>query len=163
MFSFSQLGLATDDGYIDGMLDAFDTDHSSDVDRDEFQKLFEAVLRKGAAGGEEGTPDVGVDSALFWMGVQYRYMDDLGGEAHGMESTALSFGQFKATLVDGSRERPLNDETPLQISEPGGGWLPWRTVGAYTADNEGFRAAIDGAVASGAVAEAVPPVKGGEE
>ena len=168
-FSFSlklvdRLGLATDDGYIDGMLDAFDTDKSGDVDREEFQKLFEAVLRKGtaASGGEEGTPEVGVESALFWMGVQYRYMDELGGEAHGIESTALSFGQFKSTLMDGSRERPLDDETPLQISEPGGGWLPWRTIGEYKRGNEGFRAAIDAATA--AVAEAVPPLKSdGEE
>jgi Ca2+-binding EF-hand superfamily protein len=145
------LGLATDDGYIDGMLDAYDTDGSGDVDREEFQKLFEAILGRGA--GEEGSPDgvagAGVESALFWLGVQYRYMDETGAEAHGVESASLSFAEFTAKLAAG-----LDDETPLQVSEPGGGWLPYEPIREYKAKNLGFREALAGIAG---LSEGLPP------
>lgn len=149
------LGLATDDDYIDGMLDAYDTDGSGDVDREEFQKLFEAILARGA--GEEGLPDgdagAGVESALFWLGVQYRYMGVAGTAAHGTESAILNFAEFTAELAAG-----LDDETPLQVSEPGGGWLPYEPIREYKAKNLGFREALAG---HAGLSEGLPPETGG--
>ena len=150
----SGLGLATDDGYIDGMLDAYDTDGSGDVDREEFQKLFEAILGRG--GEEEGLPEgLGVESPLFWLGVKYRYtVQKVDGDSSGIESNALSFAEFKLRLSDPG----LDDETLVQISEPGGGWLPWRSFGDHKAENAGFRSALG---EDAGLAEGLPPEQSG--
>lgn len=143
------LGLATDDGYIDGMLDAYDADGSGDVDRAEFQKLFEAILGRG--GEEEGLPaGLGVESPLFWLGVKYRYMQKMDADSDAVESAPLSFAEFMSRWTDHS----FGDETLVQISEPGGGWLPWRSFAEHKADNVGFRAALE---RDGAPAEGLPP------
>lgn len=143
------LGLATDDGYIDGMLDAYDADGSGDVDREEFQKLFEAILGRG--GEEQDLPaGLGIESPLFWLGVKYRYMQKTDVDSHAVESSPLSFAEFMSQSTDPS----FGDETLMQISEPGGGWLPWRSFREYNADNVGFRAAQERARGP---AEGLPP------
>ncbi len=145
----SGLGLATDDGYINGMLDAYDADGSGDVDREEFQKLFEAILGRG--GEEEGLPaGLGVESPLFWLGVKYRYKLKMDADSDAVESAPLSFAEFTSRATDPS----FGDETPVQISEPGGGWLPWRSFGEHKADNVGFRAALE---RGDSPAEGLPP------
>ena len=143
------LGLADDEGYVDGMLDAFDADQSGDIDEQEFAKLFGAVLGHTLEG--EGSPSEGAasDSPLFWKGTQYKYRD-----SDGAESASLTFAAFKSALL----EHPLSDETEVQVSEPGGGWKAWSTIGAYKGAHAGFIAALEG------VPEGLPPdAEEGEE
>eukprot|EP01048_Picozoa_sp_COSAG05_P019301 COSAG05_NODE_2988_length_2434_cov_5.364026_3_plen_206_part_00 len=71
-------GLSTEDGYIDGVLDAFDTDGDGVMDIHEFAALYTAVIcRDLPDDADQPPPDSAasqdLDSQWFWRGIFYQW------------------------------------------------------------------------------------------
>ena len=73
--------------YINGLLDALDADGSGDIDRDEFQLLFAALIGRGI--GDDTSETNNTDSPWFWMALRYKTKDADGAESEAMPVRVL--------------------------------------------------------------------------